>query len=123
MIDLDEHAERTQLLFDPFVARLQPHLVEPADIRSRKVRALADLREHVREYREKLIEGLAEVDEHLMAKYVHSQPITPAELRVGLRGAGLALTDTTGMIYNPFADEWRLGRDTDVNYFATAVKG
>jgi 2-polyprenyl-6-hydroxyphenyl methylase/3-demethylubiquinone-9 3-methyltransferase len=48
--------------------------------------------------------------------------VTPAELRVGLRGAGLALTDTTGMIYNPFADEWRLGRDTDVNYLATAVK-
>jgi 2-polyprenyl-6-hydroxyphenyl methylase/3-demethylubiquinone-9 3-methyltransferase len=49
--------------------------------------------------------------------------VTPGELRVGLRSAGLALTDTTGMIYNPFADEWRLGRDTDVNYLATALKG
>ena len=48
--------------------------------------------------------------------------VTPAELRTGLRGAGLTLTDTTGMVYNPFADEWRLGRDTEVNYFATATK-
>lgn len=48
--------------------------------------------------------------------------VTPAELRAALRSAGLALTDMTGMTYSPFADEWRLGRDTDVNYFATAVK-
>ena len=48
--------------------------------------------------------------------------VTPAELRTGLRVAGLTLTDTTGMIYNPFADEWRLGRDTEVNYLATATK-
>lgn len=48
--------------------------------------------------------------------------VTPAELRTGLRGAGFTLTDTTGMIYNPFADEWRLGRDTEVNYLATATK-
>lgn len=46
--------------------------------------------------------------------------VTPAELRAALSGAGLTLTGTTGMIYDPFADEWRLGRDTDVNYFATA---
>jgi 2-polyprenyl-3-methyl-5-hydroxy-6-metoxy-1,4-benzoquinol methylase len=24
-------------------------------------------------------------------------------------------------VYNPLADEWRLARDTDVNYFASAV--
>ncbi|MEZ0280393.1 bifunctional 2-polyprenyl-6-hydroxyphenol methylase/3-demethylubiquinol 3-O-methyltransferase UbiG [Methyloceanibacter sp.] len=48
--------------------------------------------------------------------------VTPAELRTGLRVAGLTLTDTTGMIYNPFTDEWRLGRDTEVNYLATATK-
>lgn len=47
--------------------------------------------------------------------------VTPEELRVALSGAGLKLTDTTGMIYNPLADEWRLGRDTDVNYLAAAV--
>ena len=49
--------------------------------------------------------------------------VTPGELRAALRGAGLSLTDTTGLIYDPFADEWRLSSDTDVNYFATAVWG
>ena len=47
--------------------------------------------------------------------------VTPDELRSALSGAGLKLTDTTGMMYDPFADQWRLGRDTDVNYFATAI--
>jgi 2-polyprenyl-6-hydroxyphenyl methylase / 3-demethylubiquinone-9 3-methyltransferase len=48
--------------------------------------------------------------------------VTPDELRSALSGAGLKLIDTTGMMYDPFADEWRLGRDTDVNYFATASR-
>jgi 2-polyprenyl-6-hydroxyphenyl methylase/3-demethylubiquinone-9 3-methyltransferase len=48
--------------------------------------------------------------------------VTPEELRGALRGAGLTLTDLTGMVYNPVADEWRLARDIDVNYFATAVR-
>lgn len=48
--------------------------------------------------------------------------VTPGELRAALQGAGLRLTDSTGMIYDPFADQWRLGRDTDVNYFATATR-
>ncbi len=48
--------------------------------------------------------------------------VTPDELRAALRAAGLKPIDTTGMVYNPLADEWRLGRDTDVNYFATAVR-
>ena len=47
--------------------------------------------------------------------------VTPDELRSALRGAGLHLTDLTGLVYNPLADEWRLARDTDVNYFASAV--
>jgi 2-polyprenyl-6-hydroxyphenyl methylase/3-demethylubiquinone-9 3-methyltransferase len=47
--------------------------------------------------------------------------VTPDELRSALRGACLQLTDLTGMVYNPLADEWRLARDTDVNYFASAV--
>jgi 2-polyprenyl-6-hydroxyphenyl methylase / 3-demethylubiquinone-9 3-methyltransferase len=48
--------------------------------------------------------------------------VRPEELGEALRNAGLKLTDTTGMIYYPLADEWRLGPDTDVNYFATAVR-
>jgi elongation factor G len=45
----------------------------------------ADMADVVREYREKLIEGLAEVDEHVMEKYVGNQPVTADELRAALR--------------------------------------
>jgi 2-polyprenyl-6-hydroxyphenyl methylase/3-demethylubiquinone-9 3-methyltransferase len=48
--------------------------------------------------------------------------VRPEELGAALSAAGLKLIDKTGMIYNPLTDEWRLGPDTDVNYFATAVK-
>ena len=50
-----------------------------------KVAIPPDMREQVREYREKMIEGLAEVDEHLMEKYVHSEPISPDELKAAVR--------------------------------------
>ena len=36
----------------------------------RRVEIPADMRDQVKEYREKMIEGLAEVDEHLMEKYL-----------------------------------------------------
>lgn len=48
--------------------------------------------------------------------------VRPGELRAALSGAGLKLTDTTGMVYDPLADAWHLSHDTDVNYFATANK-
>ena len=46
--------------------------------------------------------------------------VTPEELRAALTERGLTSADMTGMVYHPLADEWRLSRDTDVNYFATA---
>jgi 2-polyprenyl-6-hydroxyphenyl methylase/3-demethylubiquinone-9 3-methyltransferase len=49
--------------------------------------------------------------------------VTPDELRSALRAASLTPTDVTGMVYNPLNDEWRFARDSDVNYFATAVRG
>jgi 2-polyprenyl-6-hydroxyphenyl methylase / 3-demethylubiquinone-9 3-methyltransferase len=48
--------------------------------------------------------------------------VTPSELASALSAAGLAMTGTEGLIYDPFSDEWRLGTDTDVNYFATATR-
>lgn len=48
--------------------------------------------------------------------------VTPDELGAALRGAGLAVTDMTGMVYHPLADNWRLSSDKDVNYFATASR-
>ena len=46
--------------------------------------------------------------------------VQPEELASALSAACLSLASTEGLIYDPFADEWRLGSDTDVNYFATA---
>jgi elongation factor G len=51
----------------------------------------ADMKEQVKEYREKMIEGLAEVDEHLMEKYVHGEPITPAELKAAVRKGTISM--------------------------------
>ena len=48
--------------------------------------------------------------------------VTPEELRAALARAGLTVSDVTGMVYNPLADEWLLSRDTGVNYFATALR-
>jgi elongation factor G len=51
----------------------------------------ADLTDLVREYREKLIEGLAEVDEHLMEKYVANEPVGAGELRAAVRKGTIAM--------------------------------
>jgi len=48
--------------------------------------------------------------------------VKPEELALALSAAGLKLTGTEGLIYDPFADEWRLSPDTDVNYFASATR-
>src|SRR5438309_5484351 len=51
----------------------------------------ADLAALAHEYREKLIEGLAEVDEHLMEQYVASEPVSAAELRAAVRKGTIAM--------------------------------
>ena len=51
----------------------------------------ADMVDEVKEYREKMIEGLAEVDEHLMEKYVHGGAITPAELMAAVRKGTISM--------------------------------
>lgn len=48
--------------------------------------------------------------------------LKPHELAAGLRRGGLALKDVVGVSYDPFADRWRISRDTDVNYMLVAVK-
>src|SRR4029077_13352978 len=47
----------------------------------------ADMLDLVKEYREKMIEGLAEVDDHLMEKYLggESEKVPPAELKAAVR--------------------------------------
>ncbi len=46
-----------------------------------------DLREQAHEYHEKLIEAVAECDEHLFEKYVHDHDLTQEDLMAGLRRA------------------------------------
>jgi 2-polyprenyl-6-hydroxyphenyl methylase / 3-demethylubiquinone-9 3-methyltransferase len=48
--------------------------------------------------------------------------VTPDELAAALKGAGLGVSDMTGMVYHPLGDDWRLSSDKDVNYFATAER-
>ena len=53
----------------------------------------ADLADLVAEYREKMIEGLAEVDDHLMEKYLggDAEKISPAELKAAVRAGAIAM--------------------------------
>ncbi|PZN11641.1 MAG: elongation factor G [Bacillota bacterium] len=51
---------------------------EPTDIP-------ADMQEQAAQYREKLLEAVAEIDEELMMKYLEGEEITPDEIRAALR--------------------------------------
>jgi 2-polyprenyl-6-hydroxyphenyl methylase / 3-demethylubiquinone-9 3-methyltransferase len=48
--------------------------------------------------------------------------VRPHEIARGLRASGLKLAEVSGVTYAPLSGEWRLSRDTDVNYMALAVK-
>ncbi len=56
-----------------------------------RIEVPADMRELVREHREKMIEALAEVDEHLLEKYVAGQPISPDEIKAAIRKGTLLM--------------------------------
>lgn len=48
--------------------------------------------------------------------------IKPSELARWAKSVGLELDEVIGMSYNPFAQSYSLGRDTDVNYLVHAVR-
>lgn len=48
--------------------------------------------------------------------------IKPSELARWAKGACLDPDELIGMTYNPFTQQYRLGRDTDVNYLLHTVK-
>jgi elongation factor G len=50
----------------------------------------AELVEQAKLYHDKLVEAVAESDDHLFAKFVEGQPVTEAELRAGIRKATIA---------------------------------
>jgi 2-polyprenyl-6-hydroxyphenyl methylase/3-demethylubiquinone-9 3-methyltransferase len=51
-----------------------------------------------------------------------SKFIKPSELARGLRAQGFTLAALDGMVYDPLAREWRLGKNLDVNYLAFATR-
>jgi len=51
----------------------------------------ADLAEKAQEYREKMIEAVAEHDDHLFEKFIEGQPISNDEIRAGIRKATIGL--------------------------------
>jgi 2-polyprenyl-6-hydroxyphenyl methylase/3-demethylubiquinone-9 3-methyltransferase len=46
--------------------------------------------------------------------------VAPEKLRVMLEESGLNILKTQGIVFDPFAWEWRLSSDTDVNYLIVA---
>ena len=48
--------------------------------------------------------------------------IKPSELAAACRNAGLDVTATIGMTYNPLSKRYSLGRDTDVNYLVHTTR-
>ncbi len=51
----------------------------------------AELLEKAQEYREKMVEAIAEHDDHLFEKFIEGQPISNEEIRAGIRKATVAL--------------------------------
>lgn len=48
--------------------------------------------------------------------------VTPNELHTAIKMAGLAVTDETGVSYNPLTATWSLSRDESVNYMLLASR-
>src|SRR5215468_3791377 len=51
----------------------------------------ADMAAQVKESRDKMIEGLAEVDEHLMEKYLGEEKISPEEIKAAVRAGTISM--------------------------------
>ena len=51
----------------------------------------AECKAQADEYREKMIEGLAEVDDHLMEKYLGGEKVTPEEIRAAIRAGTISM--------------------------------
>jgi elongation factor G len=51
----------------------------------------ADMQDQVKEHREKMVEGLAEVDDRLMEKYLSGEKISPAEIKAAVRAGTIAM--------------------------------
>ena len=48
--------------------------------------------------------------------------VTPNELEVAMDVSGLRFIELKGVVYDLFADAWKLSEDTDVNYMVAATR-
>jgi 2-polyprenyl-6-hydroxyphenyl methylase / 3-demethylubiquinone-9 3-methyltransferase len=48
--------------------------------------------------------------------------VTPEELTAAITANNLSVRQRQGVVYSPFADQWRLSSDTDVNYMLVAER-
>ena len=48
--------------------------------------------------------------------------VTPTELEAAFEAADLQVIGERGVVYNPFADRWKLSSDMDVNYMVVAER-
>ena len=58
----------------------------------------------------------------LSAPMTGAASLTPAELARLARRAGLRMTDSAGMSFDPFSHTWRISRDLGVNYVAAFTR-
>jgi elongation factor G len=65
----------------------------------------ADLQETAREWREKMVEMVAETDEALMDKYLGGEELTEDEIRTGIRKGCISLTFTPMMCGSAFKNK------------------
>lgn len=64
-----------------------------------------DLKEIAAEYREKLVEAIAETDEELMMKYLEGEALTEEEIRVGIRKGTLSVKITPVLCGSAFKNK------------------
>ena len=48
--------------------------------------------------------------------------VTPRELSDAIAKGGMEIDDQSGVVFNPFSNQWKLSRDMDVNYMQRAKK-
>ena len=48
--------------------------------------------------------------------------LTPDEIKTLITRNGLVVTDQTGVVYHPLADDWRKSRDMAINYMVMAQR-
>ena len=46
--------------------------------------------------------------------------VRPEEIEAPLAASGMAVTERTGVFFNPLSNQWNVSRDMDVNYMLVA---